>query len=92
MTPGSELISRSAPRGNEKPYREAHWSQIAVPLAAIAFVLRYLRAPVQDQDAVGVTPQLRLSVRLTTNETSAKEHRGGAHGGGTGRQRPPYFG
>jgi hypothetical protein len=44
MTPGSELISRSAPRGNEKPYRDAHWSQIAMSLAVIAFVLRYLRA------------------------------------------------
>jgi hypothetical protein len=66
MTPGSELISRSAQRGNEKPYRDAHWSQIAMSLAVIAFVLRYLRAPAQVQDAVAVTPQQRLSVRSTT--------------------------
>jgi len=37
-TPGSELISRSAPRGNEKPSQDAHWSQIAVSLAVIALV------------------------------------------------------
>jgi hypothetical protein len=35
-------------------------------LALIAFVLRYLRAPAQVQDAVAVTPQQRLSVRSTT--------------------------
>jgi hypothetical protein len=66
MTPESELISRSVARGNEKPYRDAHWSQIAMSLAVIAFVLRYLRAPAQDQDVVLLPPQQRLSVRSTT--------------------------